>query len=443
MKKFIACLLSLIILMSSFSVCSSAVDYEQLEKDRSFKNYKDLLYDIYYEPYKYVEGPSVSSNDYFTIADINGDGIDDLIVRFIGHAMAFQYIGVWTFDRSIKRVKLLDTFGAYTEFYSTGYAKQNWSHNQMMSWPIWPYTLACTDGSDDQTINVEAYKSGESYYREEYEALEDADNDGIVYVVEYDNNSVLIPLTYSEFRAFEDEYIPSNKLIFNEYDYMSISEYSIGNLEADYGSDLPANGTMTGDINGDNKITAADARSTLRFAANIDIPNDRQRSLADVDANGKITAADARKILRVAAKIDSGFGTAVMPDFIYDRKSYNGVRVADASDVLEYFNDHIFYAAETEYASDIIFYTDENITDFCFLDLEIDWDNFPLNEYREVKVNKSFSGLSKDCPIVIRMSMPEIVPFHGISFKDEDGVVHKYSISVSGEDGSVYMSELQ
>lgn len=433
--------------MSSFSVCSSAVDYDQLEKDRSFKNYKELLYDIYYNTYKYCyvyENGMTCSGHEFAVADLNDDGIDELIVRFCCSFMYAQYMAVWTFDRSIKRVKLFGTFGMETEFYKTGYAKSNVSHNQQFSWPLWPYGLYQINSVDEPVTFhgwFESYASGKSMYVPSYEALEDTDNDGIIYLYHYSNDELPIPLTYEEYNAMEQRYIPENSMIY--LDYSMFSYNTINTLEADYGSDLPSNGTMTGDINGDNKITAADARSTLRFAANIDIPNDRQRSLADVDANGKITAADARKILRVAAKIDSGFGTAVMPDFIYDRKSYNGVRVADASDVLEYFNDHIFYAAETEYASDIIFYTDENITDFCFLDLEIDWDNFPLNVYREVKVNKSFSGLSKDCPIVIRMSMPEIVPFHGISFKDEDGVVHKYSISVSGEDGSVYMSELQ
>lgn len=304
LKKIISVILSLIILISSFSVCSFAIDYDWLENDRSFKNYKDLLYDIYYNPEKYVEGDSSVENDYFAIADINDDGIDELIVKYIYHAMAFQYMSVWTYDRSIGRVKLFNIFDESTTFYTTGYAKTDWSHNQMMSFPIWPYTITSIDSSDDMTINVEAYKSGESYYREEYEALEDADNDGIVYVVEYNNDSVLIPLTYSEYRAFEDKYIPNNALIFDEYDYELISTYSIAYLEADYGSDLPVNGTMTGDLNGDNKVTAADARSVLRFAAKIDIPNDTQKSLADVDGNGKITAADARKILRVAAKLD-------------------------------------------------------------------------------------------------------------------------------------------
>ena len=60
-----------------------------------------------------------------------------------------------------------------------------------------------------------------------------------------------------------------------------------------------------GDVNGDGKITAADARLTLRASARIDTFTDEQSKAGDVNFDKKITAADARLILRVSAKIDS------------------------------------------------------------------------------------------------------------------------------------------
>ena len=60
-----------------------------------------------------------------------------------------------------------------------------------------------------------------------------------------------------------------------------------------------------GDVNGDSKITAADARLTLRASARIDTFTDEQSKAGDVNFDKKITAADARLILRVSAKIDS------------------------------------------------------------------------------------------------------------------------------------------
>lgn len=63
----------------------------------------------------------------------------------------------------------------------------------------------------------------------------------------------------------------------------------------------------TGDVNGDGKITAADARKTLRHSAGLEILSEEMIAVADVDKSGKVTASDARKILRVSASIDSGF----------------------------------------------------------------------------------------------------------------------------------------
>ena len=66
----------------------------------------------------------------------------------------------------------------------------------------------------------------------------------------------------------------------------------------------PSRNTL-GDVNGDGKINASDARLALRISAQIDIPTADQFTAADTDGNGKITASDARKILRVAAQLDS------------------------------------------------------------------------------------------------------------------------------------------
>lgn len=67
----------------------------------------------------------------------------------------------------------------------------------------------------------------------------------------------------------------------------------------------PAPEIIIGDVNGDRKVTAADARLTLRTSAKIDTFSEEQNKVADVNFDNKITAADARMILRVAAKIDS------------------------------------------------------------------------------------------------------------------------------------------
>lgn len=61
-----------------------------------------------------------------------------------------------------------------------------------------------------------------------------------------------------------------------------------------------------GDVDGDGKVTSADARLALRAAVGLEGLNETQKAAADVDGDGKITAADAREILRKSVGIDEG-----------------------------------------------------------------------------------------------------------------------------------------
>ena len=60
-----------------------------------------------------------------------------------------------------------------------------------------------------------------------------------------------------------------------------------------------------GDVDGDGKLTSADARLTLRAAAQIIELTMQQEANADVDKDGKITAMDARLILRAVTGIET------------------------------------------------------------------------------------------------------------------------------------------
>lgn len=62
---------------------------------------------------------------------------------------------------------------------------------------------------------------------------------------------------------------------------------------------------MKGDLNGDDNVTAADARIALRISAQIDTATQEILVVADTNSDGIITAADARKILRVSASLDT------------------------------------------------------------------------------------------------------------------------------------------
>jgi hypothetical protein len=75
-----------------------------------------------------------------------------------------------------------------------------------------------------------------------------------------------------------------------KYDYISIEEPS-----------EPSK--ITGDANGDGKISAIDARIVLKMAANGQAPTAEELALLDTNGDGKISAIDARNILKMAASV--------------------------------------------------------------------------------------------------------------------------------------------
>ena len=67
---------------------------------------------------------------------------------------------------------------------------------------------------------------------------------------------------------------------------------------------VPLIKVIPGDIDGDGKVTAADARVGLRDSVDLENLTKRQKRAADVDSDGKVTAADAREILRKSVGLD-------------------------------------------------------------------------------------------------------------------------------------------
>lgn len=60
----------------------------------------------------------------------------------------------------------------------------------------------------------------------------------------------------------------------------------------------------SGDINGDGRISAEDARIALRASVELEQLSENQKTAADIDKNLSITAADARTILRASVDLE-------------------------------------------------------------------------------------------------------------------------------------------
>ena len=79
--------------------------------------------------------------------------------------------------------------------------------------------------------------------------------------------------------------------------------------------------TLTGDVNGDDIVNAADATNILIAAAEIGSGNapslgEAQMKAADVDGNGEVNAADASIILQYAAAVGAGDTGVTLADFV-------------------------------------------------------------------------------------------------------------------------------
>ena len=46
-------------------------------------------------------------------------------------------------------------------------------------------------------------------------------------------------------------------------------------------------------------------------------------------------------------------------------------------------------------------------------------------------------------PLLVSMTFGEVFPAYGFTFKNEDGIFKTYGINLSGEDGSVIISEVR
>ena len=67
---------------------------------------------------------------------------------------------------------------------------------------------------------------------------------------------------------------------------------------------------LYGDVSGDGKILAEDARLALRCSAKLEKLSEAQILAADVDGDGQVIAGDARQILRYSAKLQHEFEKA-------------------------------------------------------------------------------------------------------------------------------------
>jgi len=105
--------------------------------------------------------------------------------------------------------------------------------------------------------------------------------------------------------------------------------------------------------------------------------------------------------------------------------------------------DHLELVADDgEYAAKILLTTDTPLESFHFFRLIQE----EMNEDGPVFSTEELYELEKfepDKPLLVNMTFGEIFPTYGFTFKNADGIFKTYGINLSGEDGSVILSEVR
>lgn len=141
----------------------------------------------------------------FCIADVDSDGVEELVISFSTAPMAGMQARVFGFD-STNVIEELCAFPALT-FYSHGLLKVFASHNHSMHMEFWPYSLMQynpVSHSYDLIASVSGWQK--EYFPEDHEGNtfpdDIADGQGEVYLVSVgDKQEILSPAQFAQWEA--------------------------------------------------------------------------------------------------------------------------------------------------------------------------------------------------------------------------------------------------
>ena len=162
---------------------------------------------------------TVWGDNQFAITDIDGDGIDELLINFGNAPMAGEQFFVFQYDPDSDTFKEELTEFLAVEFYDNGYVTVQASHNQGMAGEFWPYAIYKYDAAKDtyeQKYYIDAWDK--EYFPEDYEGNaypEDVDTSrtGIVYYIYTDVTKEVDPADKTAYdQVVAETYGSANKI---------------------------------------------------------------------------------------------------------------------------------------------------------------------------------------------------------------------------------------
>jgi len=154
---------------------------------------------------------NTNSPNAFAVCDVNGDGTEELLVRWMpANAIASAW-GTTLYNAD--GVEYFHGYGELT-FYDNGVISEPWSHNQGPACAIWPYTLYQHDPQTGGYIQAGGARA-RSDKAEGFEAAAaaDLDGDGMVYYIGEDAYREENPVDNAAYETWRGRYLNGAKVL--------------------------------------------------------------------------------------------------------------------------------------------------------------------------------------------------------------------------------------
>lgn len=174
--------------------------------------YEEGLNDLYYNVVL-TEGADAGEN-FYAVYDVDGDGLNELIIEYNGTCEAGKLEGIYGYDRETGQGnEQLLQYPALT-YYDNGIIKAAFSHNQGLAGRFWPYFLYKYDPAKDIyecVAMVDAWDGSlhaQNYDGDPFPGEIDKSGEGIVYyLMGPDDTTLGEPVDKSEYERWLSGYI--------------------------------------------------------------------------------------------------------------------------------------------------------------------------------------------------------------------------------------------
>ncbi len=120
------------------------------------------------------------------------------------------------------------------------------------------------------------------------------------------------------------------------------------------------------------------------------------------------------------------------------------IRAHRAEDVLYNFSDYDeFFADSNDFRESVVFVADHDVHDFKVLAITLEnvEDDGTMTFSTEELYNLDI--LTPEHPLLVHMTFYGTIPHYGISYTDNNGIVHNFAVTQSGMDGSLLLNQFK